>query len=190
MSSTQTPASGTTVTPGEVTAPSGGPALDPAVFDYFTGNDAVFVEGSPGSSLIKNSHPLVVFPSAKTASADFQGVRYKWATPPSGNILVRVLWAATAVVGSTNWQLAFERDDALGVDLNVSSFAAVKTVLSPAPPVLGELREASITFSPAEYDGVLAGEAYRLRVTRSGGVAPDTLVGDAQLFRVIMGAVP
>lgn len=190
MSSTQTPLSQVTVTPGEAAAPSPTPALSPTVFDYFTANDAVFVEGSPGFSLVKNSHPLVVFPNAKTAEVDFHGVRYVWVSPPSGNILVRVLWAATAIVGAVNWSLAFERDDALGVNLNVNNFAAPKTVVSPAPPVLGELREASILFTPAEYDGVLAGEAYRLRVTRAAGVAPDTLVGDAQLFRVIMGAAP
>jgi len=193
MTSVMGSAPSTTITGG-----SGGGAqgsLDSAVFDYFTATDAVFVTASPALGVIRNSHPLVVYPYSAlgpiTADADFQGVRYVWLLPISGNILVRLLWAAeTAIAGGVEWFVAFERDDALGVNLNVNSFAPAKSVVSAAPPVAGQLREAQITFTPAEYDGILAGEAYRMRISRtSGGAGPDTMLDDAQLFRVILGAI-
>jgi len=157
------------------------------VLDYFTASDAVYPVGSPATSKGRNSHPLVVYPQGQLSYVDFQGV-----LPDSGIVEVSLLWAATAVLGSVLWQVAWERDNATQfipqANLDVNSFAPDKGVLSPAPMVSGLLRKASITFTPAETGGILPGEAYRIRVSRNAVLATDTLMGDAQLFRVVLGA--
>jgi hypothetical protein len=158
------------------------------VLDYFTAGDAIFPQGSTAYSLGLNSHPLVCHPEAKDAFIDFPGVVY-----PSGFVVVHLFWSATAVLGDVQWQLSWERDNppALfvpGVDLNIDSFAAAQTTLSPAPTVLGRLQEAAVLFTPAEMDDVVVGNPYRLRIRRQGGMAPDNMTGDALLFRISLQA--
>jgi hypothetical protein len=110
--------------------------------------------------------------------------------PPSGIVRVILDWAATVVLGDVLWSVAWERDNPTffvpQADLDLDSFAPAKTVLSAAPTISGLLREASVTFTPAERGGLLPGEPYRLRVRRDAGVGTDTMLGDAQLFRVIL----
>jgi hypothetical protein len=157
--------------------------------DYWTAEEAVFPRGTTCFSLGRNNHPLVVFPEDEVGFVDFQGV-----LPPSGIVKVLLYWTATVTAGNVLWDVAFERDNPTfflaQTDLDVDSFAPVKMVLSQAPAVSGLIREAFITFTPAETGGVQPGEPYRIRVRRSAGVFPDTLLGDAQLFRVVLGAAP
>lgn len=155
------------------------------VLDYFTPNDAVYSQGSAAVPFVRNRHPLVVYPEGEDAYVDFQG-----ALPPSGIVKVVLDWAATVAVGNVLWSVAWERDNPTFFvpqeNLDVDMFAPAKTVVSAAPTISGLLREASVTFTPAEMNGLLPGEPYRLRVRRNAGVGTDTMLGDAQLFRVIL----
>jgi hypothetical protein len=155
------------------------------VLDYFTANDAVY--SGNATSVGRNKHPLVVYPQGQLNYVDFHGV-----LPESGVLKVSLIWAATVPVGSVLWQVAWERDNptifAPQENLDVDSFAPDKGVVSLAPLISGLLREASLLFTPAETGGVLPGEPYRIRVTRNGLLGSDTLNGDAQLFRVVLGA--
>jgi hypothetical protein len=157
------------------------------VLDYWTADDAVFPRSTKCFSLGRNNHPLIVFPEGETGFVDFQGV-----LPPSGILKVILFWASTVGIGDVLWEVAWERDNATVLipqaDLDVDSFAASKTVSSTAPSVSGTLREASIVFTPVEMGGTLPGDPYRLRVKRNSGVFPDFMPGDAQLFRVVIGA--
>jgi hypothetical protein len=156
-----------------------------AALDYFTANDAVYPRLSKASAVSRNSHPLVGFPESQEAFVDFPGV-----LPDSGIVTVELLWATTVVLGNVLWALSWERDNPTfgppQENLDINWFAPSKTVLSPAPSASGLLRQASITFTPAEMGGILPGEAYRLRAYRNAGVGPDDLVATAQLFRVIL----
>jgi hypothetical protein len=157
------------------------------VLDYFTAENAVFPQGTKAFSVGRNSHPLIVYPESEVAFVDFPGV-----LTPSGLVKVTLYWAALVNVGNVLWELAWERDNATvfipQADLDINSFAASKTVVSPAPVLSGTLREASIVFTPAERGGTVPGEPYRLRVKRSAGTFPDFMPGDAQLFRVVIGS--
>jgi len=150
--------------------------------DYFCPRDAAYPAGTPAVPVGVNNHPLVSFPQAVVSYVDFSGV-----LPPSGIVRLLIYWAATVAAGDVLWGAAWERDDADGgVDLDINSFDTAKTVTSTAPVNVGELRVAQIDFTPDEMGGVQPGEPYRLRVSRSGGVAPDNMAGNAQLFRVIL----
>jgi hypothetical protein len=157
------------------------------VLDYFTAQDAVFPLGTKAFTGNRNNHPLILFPGAEVGYVDLQGV-----LPPCGIVKLSIYWSALATLGNVLWNMAWERDNATfffpQADLDVDTFAPSKTVLSPAPAVTGLIREASITFTPAERGGTVPGEPYRVRVKRTAGVAPDTMVGEAQLFRVVLGA--
>jgi hypothetical protein len=158
------------------------------VLDYFTANDAVYPAAvTDANSTGRNNHPLVAYPKAELTFVDFHGV-----LPESGLIKVSLIWAATIAAGSVLWEVAWERDNSTvllpQVDLDVDSFAPAKGVVSAAPLAPGLLREAALVFTPPEIGSILPGEPYRLRVTRNGLLGSDTLDGDAQLFRVILGA--
>lgn len=153
------------------------------VVDYFTPSDAVFLANTPGYSLAKNDHALAVFADGEDSSLDFWGV-----TKNAGMLNLAIFWAATSVMGQVNWSVAWELDNELGVDLNVSSFSAPKTQTGLAPPLLGQLRKTVIPFTAGERGGQVVGDPYRFRVRRQAGVGLDTMVGDAQLFRVSLEA--
>jgi hypothetical protein len=157
-------------------------------FDYFTANDAVYPAGLADiNALGRNNHPLVAYPKAELTYVDFHGVLSE-----AGLIKVSLIWAATSAAGSVLWEVAWERDNPTVLlpqaNLDVDSFAPAKGVVAAAPLAAGLLRECSLIFTPVEKGGILAGEPYRLRVTRNGLLGSDTLDGEAQLFRVILGA--
>lgn len=162
-------------------------ATSSRMLDYFTPNDAVYPKNNDASSLGRNNHPLVTFPQGEFTYVDFHGV-----LPESGALDVGIYWAATVTLGSVLWQAAWERDNATVFlpqeNLDVDSFAPDKGVVSLAPMVSGLLREANISFTPAETGSILPGEPYRLRITRNAVMPTDTLNGTAQLFRVVLGA--
>jgi len=160
-----------------------------SVLDYFTADDAVYPQGAEAAARGRNNHPLVIFPKDENTPVDFPGVLSR-----AGDVLLNLVWAATAIVGDVLWDVSWERDNPTfgppQANLDVNSFAPSKTVLSPAPTASGLLREASITFTSAEMGSLLPGEPYRIRVRRNAGVALDKMAGDAQLFRVILKAAP
>lgn len=101
-----------------------------------------------------------------------------------GGIIVDLyVAAATATTGNIGWDLAFERINVAGLDVDSDSFATAKTI-APAtvPATSGVLMLQTVTFSNSEIDGLLAGEMFRLRIRRD--VANDTAAGDAQIFMV------
>jgi hypothetical protein len=165
---------------------------DLAALDYFTPKDAVLPAGTGCFSTGINKHPLIAFPDASSPdnAIFFEGVMGKdWG---ESFITVDVYWVSPAIVGDVVWFVAWERDSALpfSANLAVDSYAAEKAIVSPAPPVFGQIRKASLVFTQAEADGLSAGDPFRLRVRRDGGALLDTLVGNALLFRVDTEGIP
>jgi hypothetical protein len=160
-----------------------------SVLDYFTANDAIFPFGSVSLTRGRNNHPLIIFPFNYNTAVDFPG-----AFPDASIFVVAVYWSATVTVDDVNWLVSFERDNEAflltGVDLDVDSFGPEKAGVDEAPAVSGMLRKTSIVFTSVEADNILPGEPYRVRVRRDSGEFPDTMLGDAQLFRVVLEGLP
>lgn len=163
---------------------------DTNALDYFTADDAIIPQnGGPSRALGRNNHLLTSYADNADQVAFFAGVMGR--DYNGGFITVDVFWAAaTAVAGNVRWQVAWERENDGGpFDLDADTFAASKAVLSGAPAVSGELAKATFVFTQAEADMVAPGDPYRIRVRREGGVAPDTMSGDAQLFRIALEGI-
>jgi hypothetical protein len=100
-----------------------------------------------------------------------------------GGLTVTLWWAAsTATSGNVRWETALERGN---TDLDSDSFATGVAATGAASGTSGIKVSTSITHtSGAQMDGLLAGEPFRLRVTRLAADGADTMVGDAELVDI------
>lgn len=133
----------------------------------------------------RNSRPVLEFDTTTQETAIFSSVL---PTSYGGNgLTVDVYFAAdTATTGTIGWDAAIERIDASSLDTDGDSFAPAKTITAvTVPGTSGQILKSSVSFSSgSEMDGLLAGEAFRLRIRRD--VANDTATGDAQLFYAVI----
>jgi len=149
--------------------------------DYWTANDAVFPAGAKGTEIGVNDQPVVVYPKNEDEHVFFGGVvRSGYIGAP---ISLDLFWVSPGTGGDVFWRVAWERD-ATGKDIAVDTFATEKTVASTAPAIAGKVAKASLLFTQAQADGIVAGDPYRLRVRRDTSDPLDTLDEDAELFRV------
>lgn len=137
----------------------------------------------------RNNHPVVTFSDAGSHAIHFEdaiGLGYT-----GGLITVNLFWAAaTALLGDVEWFVAWERENTGGpFDLDTNDFAAELSVVSPAPGTSGFLEVATLAFTQAQADSIAAGECFRLRVRRDGGVGDDNMVGVAQLLRITLEGI-
>ena len=156
--------------------------------------DAIFKKIDLGSGPINNpstkargTHSVLAFDDTAVEGIPWQ--KFLPAGFTSGSsLLVSIYWVAdTAVAGDVVWAAAFERDNAGGHDIDTDDFAALQTAAaSTAPGTAGVIQVATITFTQAQADAVAAGEPLRLFVQRTADAVGDTMVGDAQLLRVVV----
>lgn len=131
----------------------------------------------------RNNHPLLSFDDTTQWATMFTGV-----LPDGygGNGVTVSVWCAlaSAITGTVGWDVAFERDDAGGLDIDGDSFATAQTITAvTVPGTSGLLLKMSVNIADgADMDSLAAGEMFRLRVRRD--VANDTAVGNAQLLAV------
>lgn len=132
----------------------------------------------------RNRHVVLDFDAAVDESTLFPGFLSRNYT--ANGITATLVWlASTANTGVCRWAVAFERHQDETTDLDADSFAAAKTVNATAPGVSGQPQYTEIAFANgAEIDALLAGESFRLKVTREATNAADTMAGDAELLRV------
>jgi hypothetical protein len=105
----------------------------------------------------------------------------------SANLRVRVYWvAATATAGDTRWSAAFEKLVMSAPNVDNDNFGTDKGVNSPTNATNGEINSTIIVFDNAEADLIAPGNPFRLRIRRQSGSPGDTMVGDAQLMRVVI----
>lgn len=133
----------------------------------------------------RNSRPVLEFDTSTQEAAIFSGVLP--VAYAGGGLTVEVYFAAdTATTGTIGWDAAIERIDASSLDTDTDNFASAQTITAATVPATsGQILKTSCTFtSGAQMGGLLAGEAFRLRIRRD--VANDTAAGDAQLFYVVM----
>ena len=119
-------------------------------------------------------------------SAIFVGVMPEAAVLSSG-LKVRIHWmSATQTSNNVRWRAHFQRCDT-GTDLDSDSFDnnASNEATGTASSTLGAPTITEITCGSGAIDGIVAGDAYRLRITREqSDTTLDTMMGLAQVFAV------
>lgn len=132
----------------------------------------------------RNNHPCLDFDQTTGETIYFSGVMPQHYSDTTG-VTVYLHWAGSVVGTNTvGWLIAFERMGDGGTDIDSASFAADQTVAAEAADATsGILDVSSVAVTKgANMDSVVAGDLFRLRVTRD--VANDSLAGDAELYAV------
>jgi len=133
----------------------------------------------------RNSIAVLDFDAATDESAVFVGVVPEGAIL-SGGLQVRLSWAATsATSGVCVWQVAFEKTT--GHDIDSDSFDTAVTGSTTTNAASGFINTTSITITTI--DSIVAGDTFRLRVTRDADAGADTMTDDAELVAVEVRAV-
>ena len=132
---------------------------------------------APGGSCDRNIHPTLPDP-IKVKKA----MRGSLTTFVVTSLDVHIL-GATATSGNAKVDAAFEA--LAGQDIDSDSFAAVQTVTAAMNATSGVETIATITFTQAQADGILAGGAFRLRLTCDAVDAAHTMTGDMQVSNIL-----
>jgi len=170
---------------GTFAAPAGGGTSKP--FLTFTPQRNQPPATNYATLALRNAHPVLEFVAATDTEAIFGDV-----LPPSyaGGGITLDVWVvfATATSGTARWQAAFERMPEAGASIDADSFGAFVAAATGVPGTSGSIAKFSIVFSNADIDGLLAGEAFRLKIRRDadGTTGADTAAGVAQLLRVTL----
>jgi hypothetical protein len=132
----------------------------------------------------RNSHAVLDFDAAADEAAIFGDVLPRHYS--GGGLTVTLAWAAsTATTGNVVWAVSIERLQDDVDDTDADSFATAQTVTAACASASGELSYDAVTFtSGAQMDSLAVGEAFRIKVQRTGSSGSDTMTGDAELFRV------
>lgn len=150
----------------------------------FTARDGVPATSNGAVHTIRNGHPCLAYDSTTGETAYFEGVMPQTYSDTTG-VTVYLYWAgAVAGTNTIGWLIAFERIADGGTDMDADSFASDQTVTAEAADATaGILDVSSVAVTKgANMDSLVAGELFRLRVTRD--VANDNLAGDAHLFAI------
>lgn len=132
---------------------------------------------------VRNGHPVLDFDAATEEAAIFTAVLPRHYA--GGGLTIYLHWLATsAVAGDSKWGGSIERATAGGDDLDADSFDAEQTATGTANAVSGVVTTTQIAFTNAQIDGLLVGEAFRLKLARKAADAADTMAGDAELLAV------
>ena len=131
----------------------------------------------------RNAHMVLDFnATTPNESAVFSGVMPQHYA--GGGVTVYLYYCMTsATTGDVDWDVAFERLEDTAV-ISSDAFAAVQSVdNTTVPGVAGTVDVVSIAFTNgAQMDSVVAGDYFRIKVTRDG--VSDTTAGTAELLKV------
>lgn len=133
---------------------------------------------------LRNSHAVLDFDATTAEDAIFAGVLPRHYA--AGGLTVVVQWmASSATSGNCKWNVAIERNEDEGTDLDADSFATAQTATGAAPATSGMVQYTAITFTNgAQMDSVAVGEHFRIKVTRDAADGGDTMASDAELLAV------
>ena len=131
----------------------------------------------------RNGHVVLDFDASADEVAVFGDVLPRHYA--GGGVTVTLVWmATTATSGNVVWSVAIERGDT-ATDLDTDSFATANTATAAAPATSGAPAYTTIAFTNgAQMDSLAVGEAFRLKVQRTGSSGSDTATGDAELLAV------
>ncbi len=131
----------------------------------------------------RNSIALLDYDADTNESAVFVGTIPDGADFTTG-LSVRIMWmASTATSGNVVWTTAFERCN--GSNLNSDNFAAgIDSAPAPANGTSGIITVTTINHSGAQIGGLVAGDLFRVKLTRNATSGSDTMTGDAELIAI------
>lgn len=133
----------------------------------------------------RNYHPVLDFDADTDESAVFSGILPRQYA--QGGLTVYLHWMATSDNNNAHkcrWDAAVETIS--GQDTDSDSFAAVQSATGNPNATSGIETVTSIAFTDgAQMDSLIAGGAFRLKVTRDANHASDDdMTGDAELLCV------
>jgi hypothetical protein len=131
----------------------------------------------------RNNHTVLDFDDGTNESAIFTGVMPQNYSATTGITVIIHFTMTSAIINDVDWDVSFER---IGTsqDVDSDSFAAVKSANNvTVPGTAGVVGQTSIQFTDgAEIDSILAGELFRIKITRDA--VSDTASGDANLHLI------
>lgn len=130
----------------------------------------------------RNDHPVLEFDGTTNESIMFSAILPNHYG--SGGVDVILHWAMkTATASTVDWDAAFERVAGTN-DLDADGFAAAQSVNGESVPATsGYVKTTTISFTDgAQMDSVVAGDSFRLKVTRDA--ASDASTSEAQLVKI------
>jgi hypothetical protein len=134
----------------------------------------------------RNGHPVLDFDGTTDEEACFTGVMPHHYG--GGSIAVRLLVGMTsATSGAARWQTDFERILSGTLDVDADSFSGTfQSAGLTIPGTAGVFTWVTITHTNAQIDGLVAGDAFRLKVRRDadGTSGTDDQTTDAELLAV------
>lgn len=133
---------------------------------------------------LRNLHPVLDFDGATNESAVFSAVMPQSYGATTGVTVYIHYSMESDITNDVDWDVAFERIGDGVLDIDSDSFAAVQSVdNTTVPGTEGFVDVVSIAFTAgAQMDGVVAGELFRIKVTRDA--ASDASTTDAELHAV------
>ena len=146
--------------------------------------DASFPASGFATLDTRNTHPVADFDDSAFNRLYFHGVMPDNYTT-DGDLIVSIYYSMTsATSGNVNWQA--ELENMLGLDVDSDSFATAESVVDTVPVTSGEVKKVELTLDSAgsHLDSLVAGDLFRLDVTRGGSNGSDTATGDAELHMV------
>jgi hypothetical protein len=151
----------------------------------FTPQSNVAPTSAPATFDSRNDHLVLDFDAAAIEAAVFPAVLPRHYA--GGGLTLTIVGSFTSDVTPGNAArlgASFERMDNNVLDVDADSFATEKTVDANPRASSGVLTYSTLAFSSAEIDGVLAGEAFRLKFRRVATDGADTAAGDYELHRI------
>lgn len=127
----------------------------------------------------RNSIAILDFDDSTDENAIFLSVIPEAAILGSG-LKIRLIWTATtATSGACVWDAALER---MNTDIDSDSFDTAASVTTTTNGTSGVPNYSEITLTTI--DSVVAGDGFRLKITRDANNGSDTMTGDAELIAV------
>ncbi len=132
-----------------------------------------------------SDHPVIDFGDAANGIIFFHGIMPN--NYEDNGCSVDIHYAMSADISDVvRWEVAFERLNEEDPDLDDNNFAANQGTSDTCPANLGDVGVASISFTHAQMDSIVAGELYRIALYRVGAHGDDTASGDAEFLALEM----
>lgn len=140
---------------------------------------------NPAIPVKRNSHWGLSFDASTNQSAVFADVLPS--NYAGGGLTMTLHWGANgATSGNVIWNVAVERVGATQ-DQDSDGFSSVQTSTVAVPGTDGLLKTTAIAFtSGAQMDSLVAGERYRVKVTRDAANGSDTAAAPAELYNLVI----
>lgn len=134
---------------------------------------------------IRNIHILLDFDDTTNVSAIFPGLMPKHYTAAAAVDVFIHYATSSALTGQLIWDVQFERIGDQQQDLDSDGFAAVRSVtVAAVPGTSGLVDIVKISFTAAQMDSIIAGDSFRLKITRDAAGETSGASGDIELLKL------